>query len=189
MKQMTSTNLKPAAAIALALLAASAGFFAFGQPIPEGKLPQPKLVIMDKSLNADQAQKAVHAARLFYAFWNTGDPQFARLALATNFTDRTLPKGRPQGVDGPLFASSNFRHAVPDLRCDIEQLIVAGDRVVAHLHFSGHFNGAFGQKQGAGQTVDFIATDILRVQDGRITDNWHLEDNLTLMQQLGIVQP
>jgi predicted ester cyclase len=61
--------------------------------------------------------------------------------------------------------------------------------VVAHLHFSGHFSGAFGQKQGAGQTVDFIATDILRVQDGRITDNWHLEDNLTLMQQLGIVQP
>jgi predicted ester cyclase len=66
---------------------------------------------------------------------------------------------------------------------------LAGDHVVAHLHFWGHFNGAFGQKQGAAQTVDFIATDILRVQDGRITDNWHIEDNLTLMQQLGIVQP
>ena len=189
MKQMTSTNLKLATTVALALLTASAGFFASGQPVSEENLPQPKLVIVDKSLPADQAQKAVHAARLFYAFWNTGDPQFARLALATNFTDRTLPKGRPQGVNGPLFASRNFRQAVPDLRCDIEQLIVAGDRVVAHLHFSGHFNGAFGQKQGAGQTVDFIATDILRVQDGRITDNWHIEDNLTLMQQLGIVRP
>jgi hypothetical protein len=75
-------KLRISAAIALALLALSAAFFAFGQPIPEGKLPQPKLVIIDKSLNADQAQKAVHAARLFYAFWNTGDPQFARLALA-----------------------------------------------------------------------------------------------------------
>ncbi len=183
MKQMTSTY------VALALLAASVGFLTSGEPIPEGDLSQPKLVIMDKSLPADQAQKAVHAARLFYAFWNTGDPQFARLALATKFTDRTLPKGRPQGVDGPLFAPRNFRQAVPDLRCDIEQLIVAGDRVVAHLHFLGHFNGAFGQKQGAGQTVDFIATDILRVRDGRITDNWHIEDNLAFMQQLGIVQP
>jgi predicted ester cyclase len=189
MKQMTSANAKPAAAVALALLAASAGFLAFGQAVSDDSLPQPKLVIIDKSLPADQAQKSAHAARLFYAFWNTGDPQFAKLALATNFTDRTLPKGRPQGVDGPLFASSSFRHAVPDLRCDIEQLIAAGDRVVAHLHFSGHFNGAFGQKQGAGQIVDFIATDILRVQDGRVTDNWHIEDNLTLMQQLGIVQP
>jgi len=189
MKQMTSTKAKPAVAVAIALLAASAGFLAFGQAVSDDGLPQPKLVIMDKSLPADPAQKSVHAARLFYAFWNAGDPQFAKLALATNFTDRTLPKGRPQGVDGPLFASRNFRQAVPDLRCDIEQLIVAGDRVVAHLHFWGHFNGAFGQKQGAGQAVDFIATDILRVQDGRITDNWHIEDNLTLMQQLGIVQP
>jgi len=188
MKQMTSTCLKLAATVALVLLAASAAFLASGQSVPEGMLPEPKLAIIDKSLTADQAQRAVHAARLFYAFWDTGDPQFARLALATNFTDRTLPRGRPQGVDGPLFASSNFRHAVPDLRCDIEQLIVTGDRVVAHLHFSGHFNGAFGQKQGTGQTVDFIATDILRVQDGRITDNWHIEDNLTLMQQLGVVQ-
>ena len=186
---MTSTYPKLAATIAFALLAAGAGFLASGESVSEDNLPQPKLVIMDKSLPADQAQKELHAARLFYAFWNTGDPQFAKLALAANFTDRTLPKGRPQGIDGPLFASRNFRQAVPDLRCEVEQLIVAGDRVVAHLHFSGHFNGVFGQKQGAGQTVDFIATDVLRVQDGRITDNWHIEDNLTLMQQLGIVQP
>jgi predicted ester cyclase len=189
MKQTTSTHPRLAAVIALALFVDSAAFVSSGQPVSEGNLPQPKLVIMDKSLSADQAQKTVHAAKVFYEFWNTGDPQFARLALATNFTDRTLPKGRPQGVDGPLFASRSFHQAVPDLRCDIEQLIVAADRVVAHLHFWGHFNGVFGQKQGAGRTVDFIATDILRVQDGRITDNWHIEDNLTLMQQLGIVQP
>src|SRR5258708_6301766 len=180
--QRSRTGLSFLAALASLVSASS-------QPVPEGNLPQPKLVIKAKSLTANQAQKAVHTAKLFYAFWDTGDPKFARVALATNFTDRTLPKGRPPGVDGPLFASRNFRQAVPDLRCGIDQLIVAGDRVVAHLHFSGHFNGAFGQKQGAGQTVDFIATDILRVRDGRITDNWHIEDNLTLMQQLGIVQP
>src|SRR6266446_1754009 len=162
-----------ASTVALALLTASAALVASGQTVLGGELPQPKLVIIDKSLAADETQKSIHAARLFYTFWDTGDPKFSKLALATNFKDHTLPKGRPQGVDGPLFASRNFRKAVPDLHCDIEQLIVAGDRVVAHLHFWGHFNGAFGQKQGAGQAVDFIATDILRVQDGRITDNWH----------------
>jgi predicted ester cyclase len=186
--RVSPASPKRAACVALAFLAVSAGLPASGEAIPEGDLPQPRLVIIDKSMTAEQAQKAIHAARLFYAFWNTGDPRFARLALAADFTDRTLPQGRPQGVGGPLFASSNFRRAVPDLRCGIEQLIVAGDRVVAHLHFSGHFTGGFGQKQGAGQTVDFIATDILRVQDGRISENWHIEDNLTLMQQFGIVQ-
>jgi predicted ester cyclase len=180
---------RQAAAVALVVLVAGAGSLAAGEPVPEAALPQPGLVIMDKSLSADQGRKAIRAARLFYAFWSTGNPRFARLALAADFIDRTLPQGRPQGSAGPLFASSRFREAVPDLRCGIEQLIVAGDRVVAHLHFSGHFTGAFGQKQGAGQTVNFIATDILRVKDGRISENWHIEDNLTLMQQLGIVQP
>jgi predicted ester cyclase len=172
----------------LALLAVGAAFLAFADLVSADKLPQPKLVTIDKSLGADQLKMAVDAARVFYAFWDTGDAQFARLALADNFIDRTLPKGRPQGIDGAIVASRNLRQAVPDLRCEIEQLIVAGDRVIAHLHFRGHFTGALGQKQGGGQTVDFIATDILRVQDGRITDNWHIEDNLTLMQQLGIVQ-
>jgi hypothetical protein len=41
--------------------------------------------------------------------------------------------------------------------------------------------------KGNGQPVDFIATDIVRVRHGRITDNWHLEDNLTFLQPIGVV--
>ena len=40
---------------------------------------------------------------------------------------------------------------------------------------------------GKGQSIDFIATDIYRVADGRIAENWHLEDNLTFLQQLGVI--
>lgn len=65
---------------------------------------------------------------------------------------------------------------------------MAGDRVSVRLHFRGHFTGQFGTVQGAGQAVDFAAFDLYRVEDGRIAENWHLEDNLTLMQQLGLVK-
>jgi predicted ester cyclase len=150
-------------------------------------LPAPSSLTLDASLPGTQAAAAVLAARRFYAFWNTGDERYLAAAIAPGFTDRTLPKGRPQGPDGPAFASKGFRAAVPDLRCEIRQLIVAGDRVVAHLRFTGHFTGAFAGKPGFGQVVDFIATDILRIADGRVVDNWHIEDNLTMMQQLGLV--
>jgi predicted ester cyclase len=189
MKPRNIKKSKLATVAALGLLGAGTAIFAFAQPASKEDLPKPKMLILDKSLSKDRADKSVHAARLFYAFWNTGNSEFAKNSLAADFTDRTLPKGRPQGIEGPIFASSNFRKAVPDLSCEIEQMIVCDDRVVSHLHFSGHFSGVFGQKNGTGQSVDFIATDILRIQNGRITDNWHLEDNLTLMQQLGIVQP
>lgn len=135
------------------------------------------------------AAAMARAALRYASFWNTGDEAMARAALAPDFVDRTPPPGRTPGVEGALAASRNFRAAVPDLSCTVEQLIVAGNRVVSHLHFRGHFTGRFGDRQGHGQPVDFIATDIYRIVDGRIADNWHLEDNLTLLKQLGVVAP
>ena len=151
----------------------------------EPALLQARQLIVDGSLPKAQAQAQILAARRYDSFWNTGDEALAKAALAPGFTDRTPPPGRAQGLAGPLAASKMMRAAIPDLSCEIEQMLVAGDRVVTHLHFRGHFTGRFKDTQGQGQTIDFIATDIYRIADGRITDNWHLEDNLTVLQQLG----
>ena len=150
-------------------------------------LVEPHSLIVDRSLPRAQVNSQVIAARRYDTFWNTGDEALARTALAPNFIDSTLPTGRPQGLAGPLAASKLVRAAIPDLSCEIEQMIVAGDRVVAHLHFHGHFTGHFGLMEGKGQTINFIATDIYRIVDGRIAENWHIEDNLTLQQQLGLI--
>jgi predicted ester cyclase len=154
-------------------------------PAHAAELSQPRQLIVDSSLPDAQRDAQILAARRYDTFWHTGDAQFATDALAPDFIDRTLPPGRAQGVEGPLAASKFVRAAIPDLGCEIEQMIVAGDRVVAHLHFRGHFTGRFKDAQGKGETIDFIATDIYRIADGRIAENWHLEDNLTLLQQLG----
>ncbi len=150
-------------------------------------LIEPHSLIVDRSLPTGLVECQVIAARRFDTFWNTGDEALARDTLAPNFVDSTLPTGRRQGVAGPLAASKLMRAAIPDLSCKIEQMIVAGDRVVTHLRFRGHFTGRFGQIQGHGQTINFIATDIYRISDGRIAENWHIEDNLTLQQQLGLI--
>jgi len=135
---------------------------------------------------AAQREATEKAVRAFYDFWNTGDAALLKRAIAGNFTDRTLPPGRPQGPEGPAFASRHFRAAVPDLKVTVEKMIIAGDYVTVHMRFSGHFTGSFGQTQGKGQAIDFIATDLVKVENGRITDNWHIEDNLTLLQQMGV---
>lgn len=150
-------------------------------------LLDPHSLTVATDVPATQARAQILAARRYGTFWNTGDATLARTALAADFVDRTLPAGREQGVAGPLAASSTMRAAIPDLHCDIEQMIVAGDRVVVHLHFRGHFTGTFNGMTGSGQSIDFIATDIYRIDHGRIAENWHIEDNLTLMRQLGLV--
>ncbi|MGX9699211.1 ester cyclase [Janthinobacterium lividum] len=143
---------------------------------------------------AAATDKVVLAARRYAAFWQSGDPALARLALADDFTDRTLPAGRAQGLAGPLQASDVFHAAVPDLQVTIEEMLVAGDRVTLRLHFTGRFTGVFptpqGPLQGQGQAIDFHAFDLYQVNArGRISDNWHLEDNLTLLRQLGVLAP
>jgi predicted ester cyclase len=152
-------------------------------------LVKPGQVIADQSLPKATREAMVQAALRYDTFWNTGDESLARAALAPDFRDNTLPPGRAQGVEGPLAASKMFRGAVPDLTCDVDQLIVSGDRVVALLHFKGHFTGEAHGKEGTGQAIDFIATDIYRVVNGKIAEDWHLEDNLTLLKQLGVIQP
>ena len=147
----------------------------------------PNSLIVDRSLPRVQIDAQIIAARRYDTFWNTGDDALARAALAPTFIDSTLPTGRPQGLAGPLAASKLMRAAIPDLRCEIEQMIVAGDRVVTHLRFRGHFTGRSGQIQGQGQTINFIATDIYRIANGRVAENWHIEDNLTLQRQLGLI--
>jgi predicted ester cyclase len=135
-----------------------------------------------------QREATIKAVRAFYDFWNTGDETLLQEAIAPNFTDHTLPPGRPQGPQGPAFASRQFRVAVPDLKVTVEKMIVAGDYVTVHMRFTGHFTGRFGQTDGKGQPIPFIATDLVKIQNGRITDNWHIEDNLTLLQQMGVAK-
>ena len=62
-------------------------------------------------------------------------------------------------------------------------MIVASDYVTVHMVFTGHFTGRLGETLGKGQAVTFVATDLLKVENGRITDNLHIEDNQTLLQE------
>ena len=145
-------------------------------------------LVVAASIPDVQREATMKAVRAFYDFWNTGDEGLLKEAIAPNFTDHTLPPGRPQGPEGPAFASRRFRAAVPDLKITVEKIIVAGDYVTVHMNFTGHFTGRFGQTQGKGQRIPFIATDLVKIQNGRITDNWHIEDNLTLLQEMGVAK-
>jgi predicted ester cyclase len=171
--------------ISTILMVLTAGVALSGQ-VPLRPAP-PEVLIVAGDIPADRRDAMLACAARFYLFWNTGDEILLRQAISDGFVDHTLPPGRPQGPAGPAAASKAFLAAVPDLKVVVSQQILAHDRVVSHLRLTGHFTGQFKNTKGAGQRVDFIATDILAVHGDRITDNWHLEDNLTFLQQIGLI--
>ncbi len=148
-------------------------------------LPEPKEVTIDKSLRSNQVEVMKLAAQNYAAFWDTGEEGYAKKTLAEDFIDLNLPEGRKQGPQGPLDASNWFRSVVPDLRAEIEDMFIVGNKVVLRLKFTGHFTGKMGEVEGKGEKISFSAVDMYTVEGGKIKTNWHLEDNQTLMRQLG----
>ncbi|MFD8751171.1 ester cyclase [Kitasatospora sp. NPDC059577] len=149
-------------------------------------LVQPKALTVDRSIGARRAAQEVHLAQQLYTFWNTGQQQYLDAAISPRFRDNTLPPGRPQGPAGPALASRTFRAAVPDLTCELSDVLVTGDEITARLVFRGHFTGSFNGVHGRGQAVEFNAIDIQHVGTDRIVEDWHIEDNTALLAQLGV---
>ncbi|VEB43611.1 Predicted ester cyclase [Chromobacterium violaceum] len=166
----------------------SAGLLALaaGAATAADALPQPARVFSER--NGGSAAAVKLAALRYAAFWNTGTratPSWRWTRISS--TARCRKAAARHGW--PLQASQTFRAAVPDLKVEVTDMVLAADRVALRLHFTGHFSGKFGDIQGSGQAVDFQAFDLYRVKNGRIAENWHLEDNLTLLKQLGALKP
>lgn len=144
------------------------------------RLARPAVLIAD-----DKAEKALGSlASNYYGFWNNGSAALFEATVSHGYSDQTLPPGRAQGPQGLAAAAADFFAAFPDGRVRVEQQILAGDRIVSHLRVTGHFLGVRNGVQGCGQPIDYRATDIMRVADGMIVENWHVEDHETLLQQL-----
>jgi len=153
---------------------------------PDADLVRPLFLAVDGSLEPGRARHLVRIGQLLYTFWHTGDEKYLDAAVAPEFVDNTLPPGRPQGRAGQRTASAAFRAAVPDLACELSELLVVADRLAVRLRFTGHFTGVFNGIRGAGQAIDFAAFDIQHVGPDRIVEDWHLEDNLAFLIQAGL---
>jgi predicted ester cyclase len=125
----------------------------------------------------------------FYAAFATGDVDTLDTCFASDWRDNTLPPGRAPGLPGIKQAIRFLRSILPDLVATQEDARVDGDVVTVRITFSGTNSGGWPGVGPTNKPVRFIAFDMHRVQSGRIVESWHLEDNLALMIQLGVVPP
>lgn len=88
--------------------------------------------------------------------------------------------GREQSIK----AIGNFKTSVPDMRFDIKEVLVAGNRVVVRGEVSGTPAGDFFGVPHTGKSFRISAVDIQTVENGRITRTWHLENWVMALGQL-----
>ena len=84
--------------------------------------------------------------------------------------------------------ASTFFDAFPDINITVEDTIAEGDQVVTRYTIRGTHRGEteeFGPPTGRQMEVEGIT--IHRIEGGKIVEEWERYDNLSVMQQLGLV--
>lgn len=76
--------------------------------------------------------------------------------------------------------------ALKDLKIAIDVILAEGDLVTVRSTWTGLFSGTFGGLTvSEPRPVRVYYTNIYRIADGRIVENWFVSDRLVLAQQLG----
>jgi ketosteroid isomerase-like protein len=79
---------------------------------------------------------------------------------------------------------SSFATSIPDLKFDIKEVLVAGDRVIVRGEVSGTPAGDLFGVPHTGKSFRIMAIDIQTIKDGKIAKTFHMENWLSAIGQL-----
>ena len=91
-----------------------------------------------------------------------------------------------QGIEGLQQVFSTYLTAFPDMTGTIEDLIAEGDKVAARLTFRGTHTGPMMGIPPTGKQVRVSGIHIMRYANGKLVEHWGNNDDLGMMQQLGV---
>jgi steroid delta-isomerase-like uncharacterized protein len=131
-----------------------------------------------------------HAAtmRRLYDLINAGDIDGFGELLAEDFVEHEEMPGLEPSKEGVKQLFHMYRAAFPDLRMQVQDVLVSGHKAVARVRATGTHQGEFLGMPATGKSVDVQLIDITRFDDdGLAHEHWGVFDALAMMQQLGAI--
>ena len=94
----------------------------------------------------------------------------------------------PDAVDGFVAVNwSIFFTAFPDIKATMDDLVVAGDRVVGRFTYRGTHAGPLYGIPPTGNPIEMRSIDIWRTENGEFVEHWDELNYLELFQQIGVI--
>jgi steroid delta-isomerase-like uncharacterized protein len=128
----------------------------------------------------------VRARKIFDDVISRGDLQLADELIHPDYVDL---RGGPKGLEGFKQGLASIRAAFPDWTSTVDDMIAEGDRVAARWTIRGTHRGAFMGVPPTGRQVTMREAGILRFSGGKLIELGRVADELSLMQQLGVLPP
>jgi steroid delta-isomerase-like uncharacterized protein len=124
--------------------------------------------------------------RIFDEVINKGN----MVALDELFTDDYVdhgPMGDMHGRDTFRRLVEQWRAAVPDVHCTVDNVVAAGDLVGWTVHTTGTHTGDQLGFPATGKAFETVSANIGRMQDGRAAEHWAEQGMFPMLVQLGLI--
>jgi predicted ester cyclase len=138
------------------------------------------------------ANEATQTITAFYKAVDDGTIPATKLSgyFAENFVDHDRPDQAPAGVPDRNVALNLFvelEKGFPQSTHKLEILEDLGaDSAVVYWTFTGTHSGVFFGAPASNKPVTMNGVDIFRVQNGKFVEQWHVEELMSLFQQIGM---
>jgi steroid delta-isomerase-like uncharacterized protein len=117
--------------------------------------------------------------------WNGGDLDVIDELFAPDYVGHDAPRPEPvQGPEGMKDFLRMYHHAFSDAVITLDDVIIAGDKVVTRWTGRGTHDGDLMGMPATGTPVSFTGIRIFRVAGGQIVEGWVNWDTFGLMRQL-----
>jgi steroid delta-isomerase-like uncharacterized protein len=134
--------------------------------------------------SADEQQIRDAIERFYRAFSEKNVAQL-REVVTSDWEYIPEPPGAVPGPDQMSKVFENMSTALPDMRIDILDLLIHGDRVGVRAEVTGTQKGSLLGIPATSKQVHFAIHSFHQMRDGKINKTWHLEDWLGVFRQLG----
>ena len=132
-----------------------------------------------------QEQNKALAKRVFEELLSKGRFELAEELYAKDFLNHGIHRDISLAEDQT--ALKGWHQAFPDLSIAPEKLIADGDLVAVYWIARGTNTGAGNGLPATGKKVEQSGITIWRIVDGKIKEEWSAFDQLSMMQQLGLL--
>jgi predicted ester cyclase len=93
------------------------------------------------------------------------------------------------GPEAGLAVAKMYKSAFPDMQPEILSTLTVGDTAITEFRVRATHQGPLGEIAATGRSVDVTVCNIVELRDGKIYREREYFDSLTMMSQLGVVQP
>ncbi|HUR23184.1 MAG TPA: ester cyclase [Acidimicrobiales bacterium] len=125
--------------------------------------------------------------RIFDEVINKGDLDAIDELMAEDFLDHG-PMG-DMGRDAFKGLVSQYRAAVPDLHCAVDNLIQEGDTVGWLVRTTGTHTGDQLGFPATGRSFETVSANIGVMRDGKAVEHWAEQGMFPMLMQLGVLPP